>query len=52
MTEVRSYYGRNIVKEPVWTWEIPTYFFTGGVSGASGRNTAQVVLADARRRGR
>jgi len=34
-TEMRSYYGRPIVKEPVWTWEIPTYFFTGGVAGAS-----------------
>jgi len=32
---VTSYYGRNIVKEPVWTWEIPTYFFTGGLAGAS-----------------
>ncbi|MES1247001.1 MAG: NrfD/PsrC family molybdoenzyme membrane anchor subunit, partial [Actinomycetota bacterium] len=30
-----SYYGRPILKEPVWTWQIPTYFFTGGVSGAS-----------------
>ena len=35
MSEVRSYYGRPVIKEPVWTWEIPTYFFTGGVSGAS-----------------
>ena len=35
-TEMRSYYGRPIVKEPVWTWEIPTYFFTGGLAGASG----------------
>ena len=35
MTDTRSYYGRNIVKEPVWTWEIPCYFFTGGLSGAS-----------------
>ena len=35
MTEVRSYYGRPVIKEPTWTWEIPTYFFTGGVSGAS-----------------
>jgi len=35
VTEVRSYYGHNIVKEPTWTWEIPVYFFTGGVSGAS-----------------
>jgi len=31
----RSYYGRPVVKEPVWTWEIPTYFFTGGLAGAS-----------------
>ncbi|MGB9185338.1 MAG: NrfD/PsrC family molybdoenzyme membrane anchor subunit, partial [Solirubrobacteraceae bacterium] len=31
----RSYYGRPILKEPVWEWEIPTYFFTGGLAGAS-----------------
>ncbi len=30
-----SYYGRPIVKQPTWTWEIPTYFFTGGLAGAS-----------------
>jgi formate-dependent nitrite reductase membrane component NrfD len=30
-----SYYGRNIVKEPVWTPEIPLYFWTGGIAGAS-----------------
>jgi hypothetical protein len=34
-TQMRSYYGRPIVKEPTWTWEIPTYFFTGGLAGAS-----------------
>jgi formate-dependent nitrite reductase membrane component NrfD len=34
-TEMRSYYGRPVLKEPVWTWEIPTYFFTGGLAGAS-----------------
>jgi len=34
-SEMRSYYGRPVLKEPVWTWEIPTYFFTGGVAGAS-----------------
>ena len=32
---MRSYYGRPIVKEPTWTWEIPTYLFTGGLAGAS-----------------
>jgi formate-dependent nitrite reductase membrane component NrfD len=30
-----SYYGRPILKEPVWTWEIPLYFFSGGLAGAS-----------------
>jgi DMSO reductase anchor subunit len=30
-----SYYGRPVIKPPVWTWEIPTYFFTGGLAGAS-----------------
>src|SRR5256714_8013213 len=30
-----SYYGRPVIKEPTWTWEIPTYFFTGGLSGGS-----------------
>jgi formate-dependent nitrite reductase membrane component NrfD len=33
--EAESYYGRPILKEPVWTWEIPTYFFVGGLAGAS-----------------
>jgi Polysulphide reductase, NrfD len=30
-----SYYGQPVIKEPVWTWEIPCYFFTGGLAGAS-----------------
>ena len=34
-TGMRSYYGRPIIKEPVWTWEIPTYLFSGGLAGAS-----------------
>jgi formate-dependent nitrite reductase membrane component NrfD len=34
-TRPQSYYGRPILKEPVWTWEIPTYFFFGGLAGAS-----------------
>jgi Polysulphide reductase, NrfD len=32
---VTSYHGQPVIKEPTWTWEIPTYFFTGGMSGAS-----------------
>jgi hypothetical protein len=31
----RSYYGRPILKRPVWTDEIPAYYFTGGLAGAS-----------------
>ncbi len=32
-TTMDSYYGRPIVKEPVWEPEIPWYMFTGGVAG-------------------
>ena len=34
-THMESYYGRPILKEPVWQPEIPAYFFTGGLGGAS-----------------
>ncbi len=30
-----GYYGRPMVKPPVWTWEIPLYFFVGGTAGMS-----------------
>lgn len=30
-----SYYGKPIIKEPVWKAEIPNYFFAGGLAGAS-----------------
>jgi len=32
---MRSYYGRPVLKEPVWQPEIPWYFFTGGLAGGS-----------------
>jgi formate-dependent nitrite reductase membrane component NrfD len=32
---VRSYHGQPVIKEPVWTWQIPCYFYTGGLAGAS-----------------
>ena len=35
MSDALSYYGRPIVKEPVWKSEIPRYFFTGGLGGVS-----------------
>jgi hypothetical protein len=31
----RSYHGQPVIKEPIWSWEIPIYFFTGGLAGAS-----------------
>jgi len=31
----RTYYDRPVVKEPIWTWEIPWYFMFGGLGGAS-----------------
>jgi hypothetical protein len=30
-----GYYGEPVVRPPVWTWEIPIYFFVGGLSGMS-----------------
>ena len=38
-----GYYGQPVVKPPVWTWEIPIYFFVGGLSGMS----AVIALAAA-----
>ena len=35
MTEAISYYGRPMIKEPVWKPEIPLYFFTGGMAGGA-----------------
>src|SRR5947209_7184857 len=30
-----SYYGLPMLKEPVWKWPIPTYFYVGGLAGAT-----------------
>lgn len=30
-----GYYNLPLLKPPVWTWEVPLYFFVGGVAGAS-----------------
>jgi hypothetical protein len=30
-----SYYGLPALKPPVWTWEVPLYFFIGGIAGVS-----------------
>ena len=30
-----TYYGKPVLKEPLWIWTVPLYFYVGGVSGAS-----------------
>jgi hypothetical protein len=30
-----GYYGLPLLKQPVWGWEIPLYFFIGGAAGAA-----------------
>ncbi len=32
--ETVGYYGRPVIKEPVWLPSVPLYFFTGGMAGA------------------
>lgn len=30
-----TYYGKPVIKAPVWIWSIPTYFYVGGTAGAA-----------------
>jgi formate-dependent nitrite reductase membrane component NrfD len=30
-----TYYGRPLVKAPVWIWSVPLYFYVGGAAGAA-----------------
>jgi len=43
--EPRSYYGRPVIKPPVWHPQVPWYFFTGGLTGASSALAAGARLA-------
>ena len=36
-----TYYERPVLKEPVWIWAVPAYFYAGGLAGAS------AILAEA-----
>src|SRR5246500_2091739 len=36
-----SYHGQPVLKAPTWTWQVPLYFFVGGVAG----NSAVIALA-------
>ena len=48
-----GYYGKPVVRPPVWTWEIPLYFFIGGAAGMApliafaGLVTGRIDLAHA-----
>jgi formate-dependent nitrite reductase membrane component NrfD len=39
-----GYYGQPVVKPPVWTWEIPLYFFMGGLAGMSAVIASAAVI--------
>jgi len=47
--EVRSYYGRPVVKAPVWDWRTAAYLFTGGVAAGSTTVAAGADLLGAAR---
>ncbi|MFJ3336083.1 NrfD/PsrC family molybdoenzyme membrane anchor subunit [Streptomyces sp. NPDC086766] len=53
--EFRSYYGRPVLKPPVWEWKVPAYLFTGGLSAGAALLAAGADLTgrpDLRRTGR
>jgi formate-dependent nitrite reductase membrane component NrfD len=39
-----GYYGQPVVKPPVWTWQVPLYFFMGGLAGMSAVIASAAVL--------
>jgi formate-dependent nitrite reductase membrane component NrfD len=47
--EVRTYYDKAILKEPVWKWYVPAYFFTGGLAAGSAMLAAGARLRGFRR---
>ena len=48
--EKGTYYGVPLLKPPVWSWEVPVYFFVGGLGGASAVIAFAADLAGADRR--
>jgi formate-dependent nitrite reductase membrane component NrfD len=43
-----TYYERPVLKEPVWIWAVPAYFYAGGAAGAAAALGAVAQLADRR----
>lgn len=44
-----TYYGLPVIKQPVWIWTVPVYFFVGGVAGSAMVLGAVAQSADRRR---
>jgi Polysulphide reductase, NrfD len=42
-----TYYDRPVLKEPVWIWAVPAYFYVGGVAGAAAALGAAASLSGA-----
>jgi hypothetical protein len=45
-----GYYGLPLLKQPVWTWEIPVYFAVGGAAGVAAMIGLAAQLAGADKR--
>ena len=41
-----TYYDRPVLKEPVWIWAVPAYFYAGGAAGAAATLGAVAQFAD------
>jgi len=39
-----GYYGQPVVKPPVWTWQVPLYFFFGGIAGMSAATASGAII--------
>jgi len=42
----QTYFDRPVLKEPVWIWAVPAYFYTGGAAGAAAVLGAAAQLID------
>jgi formate-dependent nitrite reductase membrane component NrfD len=46
---MKRYYDVPLLKKPVWTWEVPLYFFVGGAAGAAAMIGVAADLGGAKR---
>jgi formate-dependent nitrite reductase membrane component NrfD len=44
-----TYYDRPVLKEPVWIWAVPAYFYVGGTAGAAAVLAAAAQAVDGER---